>query len=178
MDLRTLSGKKKGRVIRVKVAKEPRRIRARVPTEAAIAKVVRKVNKRDSETKQVTRVMENYTLHNSGITAPDWTYPVPPVIYGSAAQNRIGDRIRPKALIVKLHVALNSAVEAPQKPLHVRVMFAKHKKFTSELSLVPQMPVETGQLLDQGMGLMTLMTARFKITSLQSIAMYGHRSRH
>ena len=136
---------------RRKVPARRRRWSGKPKASAALKKVVTSIVRKQAETKNVMRVLDNYTLYNSAITTPDWVYPVPDILPGTAETQRVGDKIKPKALIVKLHVAFNSQVGG-YETIMVRVHVVKHKKFTSQSQLALNMPVDGQKLLVDGNG--------------------------
>lgn len=127
-----------------KAARKPR------PTKALTA-AIQSVVRRQAEVKNVMRVLDNYSLFNGSITTPDWVYPLPDIVPGTAETQRIGDRVKPRSLIVKLHVAFNSLIGGFQT-IMVRVHVVKHKKFTSQAQLALNMPVDGQKLLLDGNG--------------------------
>lgn len=134
-------------------ALDARMAAAKKPSVSAVKKIVQGMITKNEETKNTVRLLENYVLHNSPILGNDWTYPLPPVTVGTGEDERIGDRLKPKALVVKLHVAVNSALAGVGfKPVKVRVHVVKHKKFTSQAQLALNMPVDGLLLLDEGDG--------------------------
>jgi len=117
----------------------------------ALTQAIKSVVTKQMETKNVAKICENYVLHNSPILGGDWTYPLPPVPQGVGENQRIGDRLKPKALIVKLHVSFNSVVGGFDT-IMARVHILKHKKFTSEAQLALNMPTDGLLLLNDGNG--------------------------
>lgn len=128
-----------------------RRYAYKPKASAALKKVVTSIVRKQAETKNVMRVLDNYVLYNGSITTPDWVYPLPDVLPGTAETQRVGDRVKPKALIVKLHVSFNSQIGG-FKTIMVRVHVVKHKKFTSQSQLALNMPVDGQKLLIDGNG--------------------------
>lgn len=153
MMTRTQSGAKK-RVDYALLAKPPRaktqRSRKPRPTKALTA-AIKSVVQKQAEVKNVMRVLDNYVLYNGTIGTPDWVYPLPDVLPGTGETQRIGDRVKPKSLTVKLHVAFNSTIGGFQTIIG-RIYVVKHKKFTSQAQLALNMPVDGQKLLLDGNG--------------------------
>lgn len=137
--------KKQYKKVTIKVARE-----APKPS-AALTRVVKKIVRGEAETKNITALLENATAHNSPITAGDWTYPLPFIPQGVGENQRDGDRVRPKALIVKLHVSFPASVGG-FPPIQARVHVVKHKKFTSQPQFAAHIATENLSLLDDGGG--------------------------
>jgi len=151
MDVRSFMKKKSStpskprrRAVRVAVTKTGK-------ATPALRKAVKSIVASEMEVKKNVRLLENYVLHNSAITAADWVYPVPTLAQGSGEMNRQGDRIYPKALIVKVHVSFSSGTGG-FPALNVRLHVVKHKKYTSEATLSANISTENGKLLDGGDG--------------------------
>lgn len=128
--------------------------RAVVKPTKALSTVVRKLVQRNSETKNQVRMLSNYALYDFPITTADWLYPLPSLTQGTLENQRVGDSVRPKALIVKVHVAFNSQIGG-FKTIKCRIHVVKHKKFTSQPTLLANMPSESAQLLSVGDGSLT-----------------------
>lgn len=94
-----------------------------------LALVKRMINK-DTENKSVGYQVENAVLHNSPITSADCEPLIGEIAQGTDQFNRIGDVIRPKSLVVRGTLALNSSSITggfTQTPLRVRVMILAQK---------------------------------------------------
>lgn len=94
-------------------------------------------------------IIENNVAHNASITAGDM-YPVLPVVApGTAYNQRTGDKIRPKSLVVDAAISFNDYGQGYQsEPLYVKVWVLQHKGTrTYPLGTVPIL-----NLLDAGNG--------------------------
>jgi len=153
----------KGRVIRVRVPREdhaaniaamkaamaPKR-KARV-SKARLTKAVKAVVQSQLETKNVSKIVENLVTHNSTILTSDWVYPLPPINQGTAENERIGDRVRPKALIVKCHVSFG-ATTGGFPTIKCSLFTLKHKKYTSQSTLAANISTDGVLMLMDGDG--------------------------
>lgn len=126
------------------------RVRESAPSQT-LTQMVKSIVKKQAEVKNVGKVLDNYGLHNNSITTGDWTFPLPPITQGTGETQRIGDRVMPKALVVKVHVAFNSQVGGI-KSIMGRLHVVKHKKFTSQAELSTNLPVDGLKLLVDGDG--------------------------
>lgn len=92
--------------------------------------MVKRQISRTLENKSVGFVVENAVLHNSPITSADCEPLVGEIAQGTDQFNRVGDRIKPKSLVVRGTIALNgSSITGgyTQVPLRVRVMILAQK---------------------------------------------------
>lgn len=119
-------------------------------TKAGVLAVVRRMIARNNENKVIGFDMERNVFHNSAITAADCLPIIPEIpaidtATGNTAQQRMGDKIKPKSLTVKGVVALVPDVGTIQNIL-VRVVILSQK--TIKLgSQVLAGNVNTNQLL-------------------------------
>lgn len=91
----------------------------------SLAKVVKKIIDRRAETKFVTTATQDNVLHNSSITGADCYRCIPIVNQGDGESQRIGDKIRPKALYVRGQLGVQDLED--NKPLLIRVLVLQLK---------------------------------------------------
>lgn len=142
MDVRNFYGKSSTK-------QKNRRVRAKVPVEAAVKQMVKRELDRRIEDKFSGGIVENSNAHNASISAADM-YPVLPVVApGTAYNQRTGDKIRPKSLIVDAAISFNDYGQgyAPE-PMYVKVWILQHKGQRS----YPLGSVPINSLLDAGAG--------------------------
>lgn len=92
--------------------------------------LVKKMISKDTENKSVGFIVEDSVLHNSPISAADCEPLIGEIPQGVDQFNRIGDRIKPKSLVVRGTLALNgSSITGgyTKVPLRVRVMILSQK---------------------------------------------------
>lgn len=84
---------------------------------------------KDAENKATGVVVENAVLHNSVITAADCLPVYPEIKQGTTAEQRLGDRVKPKSLVVRGTLALNGGITGAftNVPLQVRVLILSQK---------------------------------------------------
>lgn len=95
--------------------------------KAATLQLVRRLINRDSEDKQVAWEPERNVSHNSAIGTAD---PVPvlgQIKEGTDAQQRIGDRIKPKSLVVRGVISIASNKFNTSQNLYARIVIASQK---------------------------------------------------
>lgn len=109
--------------------------------KAGVLAVVRRMLARNIENKTIGWDVESLTPHNNAITAADCyglvqTVPAIASGTGDSSQQRIGDRIKPKALVVKGLISFQQENLPSAQPLIVRVMILAQKdiKNTAQLS--------------------------------------------
>jgi len=150
----------KGRKVRAMVWKDlsrsdplvqRRKAKGKIVAAPALRKVVRDVVQGSLESKNASLIMNNQTLQNSTITPADWTYPLPSIGQGTLQYERVGDRARPKALIVKVNVSFTSTTGG-FPTLKCSLFIVKHKKFTSQSTLAANLSTESPRLLMDGNG--------------------------
>jgi len=117
--------------------------------KAQMLSLVKKMIARGSENKSVGYVVEDAVTHNSAITSADCEPLVGQIGQGTDSFNRIGDKIRPKSLVVRGTLALNGGISGgfTRVPLQVRVLIltAKDVKVGSQ---VLASSIDTGNLLE------------------------------
>lgn len=106
---------------KVRVKKMPDQLKAQV------ASLVKSAIARDSENKLVGWMPEPGVYHNGGITAADCTPILGQINPGTSAQQRIGDRLKPKRLTVKGVVSLTGDAFSSTTPFYVRLIIASQK---------------------------------------------------
>lgn len=112
--------------------------------------LVKRMISKDAENKSVGYIVENAVLHNSPITAADCEPLIGLIGQGTDQFERIGDVIKPKSLVVRGTLALNSSSITggfTQVPLRVRVMILAQKDIKVG-SQVAAGSVDTAHLLE------------------------------
>lgn len=103
------------------------RVKSLAPTtQAAVTQVVKRQIARNQENKTIGNNVELDVTHNSSISAADCQPLVPTISLGTQSYNRIGDRIKPKSLVVKGVVSLTPD-SAIQKDIYVRILILAQK---------------------------------------------------
>lgn len=103
------------------------RVKSLAPTtQAAVTQVVKRQIARNQENKTIGNNVELDVLHNSAIGAADCQPIVPLIAMGTESYNRIGDRLKPKSLVVKGLVSLTPD-SAIQKDIYVRICILSQK---------------------------------------------------
>lgn len=87
---------------------------------------MKKLIARETENKMVGARIETNVLHNSAIGGADPRAVIPQVTQGVASYQRIGDKIKPKSLVVK-GILAPSAEQPDNQPLYVRVLILAQK---------------------------------------------------
>lgn len=109
----------------------------RAPAKKTIARVVKKVMSRNVEVKHVGANVVDAAF-NSSISAASECYPViPQVTEGTDGHQRVGDKIRPKYLIVKGHLQYDHGFMgnfAPPSTVRVMILTQKNIKTASDVS--------------------------------------------
>lgn len=89
-------------------------------------KLVKTLIDKGSENKEKGWIVEQ-TSHNSAITTADCYSIVQNIPEGTTGETRLGDRIKPKSLVVKGVVSLDPLFQPDTKPMYVRVIIATQK---------------------------------------------------
>lgn len=115
----------------VKVTKTVKVPKMKDTQKAGVLAVVRRLLAKNIENKVIGNAVEYNTVHNSSITAADCRPLIPEIppidsAAGSTAQQRIGDKIKPKRLKVS-GVTSFSGVGLGQKDIYVRVLILAQK---------------------------------------------------
>lgn len=95
-------------------------------TKAQMIKLVRTLIDKTAENKEIGWVVEQ-TSHNSAITTNDCYSIVGALPESLTGEGRVGDRVKPKSLVVKGVVSLDPAFQPDTKPMYVRVIIATQK---------------------------------------------------
>lgn len=90
---------------------------------------MRKMIGKEVENKEIGNNIEILVDHNSAISNPDLSPVIPEIPSGITGQTRLGDRIKPKSLVVRgiISVRPSEAISAINKALLVRVIIASQK---------------------------------------------------
>lgn len=116
-----------------------------------ITKVVKRVMSRNTEVKHVGANVVDAAF-NSSIGGASECYPViPQVTMGTDGHQRIGDKIRPKYLIIKGHLQYDHAFQgnfAPPSTVRVMILTQRNIKVASDVSS----RVDTDHLLKDNIG--------------------------
>lgn len=91
---------------------------------------MRKMIGKETENKEIGNTIETLVAHNSGITNPDLRAIVPQIGSGTESWNRLGDRVKPKSLVVRGTISTNYEASS-NKVLLVRVIIAAQKDVKS-----------------------------------------------
>lgn len=149
---RSVMGRKKT----MKITKTVKVPQLKDTQKAGVLAVVRRLLDRNTEDKYVGSQVEYNVLHNSAISANDCE----PVIMeiepvdsttGSTARQRIGNKIKPKALKVKGVIALDADYLNTQKDIYARVIIATQKDVKVGSSVLGG-GVDASHLLRAGFG--------------------------
>ena len=115
--------------------------------KAQVISLMRKMIGKEVENKLVGHVIETAVLHNSAIANADMVSVLPQITSGTTAQTRLGDRIKPKSLVLRGNISVDPGV-TDNKVLYVRVIIASQKdiKVGSQVgtSTDPQRLLRTG----------------------------------
>lgn len=94
--------------------------------KAQVMKLVRTLISKEAENKEIGWLVEQ-TSHNSPIGANDCYSILGAIPESLTGEGRVGDRVKPKSLIVKGVVSLNPLFQPDTKPMYVRVIIATEK---------------------------------------------------
>lgn len=112
-------------------------------------KLVRNIIDKNVENKEIGFIVEQ-TSHNSAITSADCYPIVQNIAEGTDAQSRLGDKIKPKRLVVTGTVALDPQYQPDTKPMYVRIIIASQKDIKVSTS-VSAGNVDAAHLLHPGL---------------------------
>ena len=87
-------------------------------TKAGVLALVKKMIAKDTENKFIGWKLEEDVIHNSPIGPADCVPVIQQIVTGTTAQQRIGDRVKPKYLTVKGVISFN-----PDQPLNTTQNF-------------------------------------------------------
>lgn len=94
--------------------------------KAQVMKLMRTLIDKNTENKECGWLVEQAS-HNSPITVADCYSIIKNIPEGTSGNTRLGDKIRPKSLVVRGVVSLNPGFQPDTKPLYVRVIIATQK---------------------------------------------------
>lgn len=83
------------------------RRKGRYGPRPTLATAVKAIVKRNTETKYITRLVEDNVSHNSPISTADFYRVFPTIVAGTGEFNRIGDKINATSLTLKGNVAIS-----------------------------------------------------------------------
>lgn len=119
-------------------------------TKAGVLAVVRRMIARNNENKAIGNLLEQDVGHNSAISAAD-CLPILPQIEpidsaaGNTAQQRMGDKIKPKSLVVKGVVTAIKEQAGENQDMYVRIIIATQKNLKTGAQVTGG--VDTARLL-------------------------------
>lgn len=119
--------------------------------KASVMALVKKMIGKDQENKMRCLRIETGVLHNSAISAADCRSIIPQISQGTESYERIGDRIRPKSLVVKGTITISPEQPADNRVLYVRLLLLAQKNI-KVAGQVNAGGVATGQLLRPNVG--------------------------
>lgn len=96
-------------------------------TKKAVQKIVKQTIARATENKLIGWLSEINTAHNSPIGAADCVPLVQQIATGTSAQQRVGDRIKPKSLRLRGVVSFMTDTANTNQNLYVRLIIASQK---------------------------------------------------
>lgn len=96
----------------------------------AVLRLVRGMINKNMENKQRGFILEQNVIHNSAISDADVVPIVGSIPEGNASNERDGDRIKPKSLLVRGFISTNPENNPNNKPMlvHVYILACKDKK--------------------------------------------------
>jgi len=111
--------------------------------------LVKRMLSKDHENKSVGYIVEDAVAHNSAISSADCEPLIGEIAQGTDSFNRIGDKVRPKSLMVRGTIALNGGVTGgfTRVPLQVRVLILSAKDIKVGSQVLTN-AVDTGHLLE------------------------------
>lgn len=125
-----------------------RRTGARLPYRAkkAVTQIVKSVISRNVENKAIGWLTENGVTHNSPIGAADCVPLVQQIAQGVSAQQRVGDRIKPKSLRLRGIVSFQPDTCNTSQNVYVRLLILAQKN-VKEGNSVAAGVIDTAHLL-------------------------------
>lgn len=96
-------------------------------TKAQVLTLARRLLSKEAENKSVGWNTEDCISHNGGIGAADCYPIVEDIVSGTLANQRLGDRIKPKSLTVRGVVGFNPATLLTNQDIYVRVVILAQK---------------------------------------------------
>lgn len=115
--------------------------------KAQVLKLVRTLIDKNSENKEIGWRVEQAS-HNSAITAADCYSILGAIAEGTSGETRLGDRIKPKSLVVRGCIGLDPLYQPDTKPMYVRIIIATQKDIKVAGSTAGN--VDTAHLLRSG----------------------------
>lgn len=95
--------------------------------KASMTSLVKRIINKGSETKMISRIVENNVLHNSAMSAADVVPILPQIQQGTDDGRRIGDSVKPISLRVSGVISMNRNATDTNKVLLVRVLIVASK---------------------------------------------------
>lgn len=114
-------------------------------TKAQVIKLMRNLINKDIENKEAGFIVEQ-ARHNSPIGAGDCYPLIQAIPEGTDGESRLGDKIKPKSLVVRGTIALDPAFQPDTKPFYVRVLMLTQKDIKVSTSVTAG-NVDTAHLL-------------------------------
>lgn len=111
----------------VKITKTVKVPKMKDTMKAQVLSTVRRLLSRDAENKAVGWNVETCVSHNSAISSADCYPLVQQIVSGTSAQQRIGDKLKPKSLTVRGVLALANEDLNTSQDIYVRVVIASQK---------------------------------------------------
>lgn len=112
--------------------------------KAQVLKLMKTMINRGREDKEAGwRIDDN--LHNSAITAADCYSVIQDIGQGVDGSERVGDRIKPKSLVVRGDICINPGYNPDTRVMYVRVIIASQKNVKQ--SAGGALPIDTDHLL-------------------------------
>lgn len=109
--------------------------------------------------------IESGVLHNSAIGPNDVTCIIPQISNGDESYERLGDRIKPKSLVLRGVLSIAPEQPADNRVLYVRVMILAQKNLKSANQVNTPGQVSVNQLLRPNVGLGNTQTPYSGITA-------------
>lgn len=125
----------------------------KAPLAKKIRTIAKQVIRREAENKFVGGIVENSYTHNGQITTADMYPLLPPVAQGTAYNQRVGHKIRPKYLEYRVRVSLNESADLTT-PYHIDLwcLTSKRVKSYNVPGGLGGGAIDISQLLDGGAG--------------------------
>lgn len=119
-------------------------------TKKAVTKIVKSVISRNTENQVIAWNLDACTQHNSPIGPADCVPVVQQITQGPTAQQRKGDRIKPKSLVVRGTIAFGNEDLNTAQDIYVRVVILAQKNIKVG-SAIAGAGVDTAHLLRPGL---------------------------
>lgn len=121
--------------------------------KASVVALVKRMLNKDQENKMRCLRIESGVLHNSAIGPADPTCVIPQLSEGTASYERIGDRIKPKSLVVRGVISIAPEQPADNRVLYVRLLILAQKNLKSANQVNTPGQIAINQLLRPNVGL-------------------------